>query len=87
MVREYLRAAFGVFRFRLIIDEVFPTADPDMVVVEYTSEGEVIATGTPYRQQLHRPVLVPRGRHLPLHEYYNPLLSARSLAAEGTADG
>src|SRR3954465_8814304 len=47
-VREYLRAAFGVFRFRLVVEEVFVTADPDMVVAEYSSEGQVVATGASY---------------------------------------
>ena len=80
-VREYLRAAFGVFRFRLFIDEVFPTADPDMVVVEYTSEGEVVATGAPYENRYVGLFWFREGLICRLREYYNPLLSARSLSA------
>jgi ketosteroid isomerase-like protein len=85
-VREYLRAAFGVFRFRLIIDEVFPTGDPDMVVVEYTSEGEVVATGAPYRNSYIGLYWFREGQICRLREYYNPVLSARSLAARGKGD-
>jgi ketosteroid isomerase-like protein len=85
-VREYLRAAFGVFRFRLIIDEVFPTGDPDMVVVEYTSEGEVVATGAPYRNTYIGLFWFREGQICRLREYYNPVLSARSLAARGKGD-
>src|SRR4029078_4818284 len=48
-VREYLRAAFGVFRFRLLIDAGVPTGDPDLVGRQYTPEGEVVAPGAPYR--------------------------------------
>ena len=86
-VREYLRAAFGVFRFRLFIDEVFPTADPGMVVVEYTSEGEVIATGASYRNSYIGLFWFREGGICRLREYYNPLLSARALAAAPAGDG
>jgi ketosteroid isomerase-like protein len=85
-VREYLRAALGVFRFRLVIEEAFPAAD-DLVVLEYTSTGEVVATGAPYQNRYVGLFWFRDGLICRLREYYNPLLSARSLAAPPPATG
>ncbi|MDE0235789.1 MAG: nuclear transport factor 2 family protein [bacterium] len=47
-VRQRLLGAFKVFRFSLHITEVYPCVDPDLLIAEYTSEGEVIPTGRRY---------------------------------------
>lgn len=47
-VRDYLAAAFRVFRFELTIDVVHPTADPDLLIAEYHGRGHALTTGKPY---------------------------------------
>ena len=47
-VRQRLVGAFKVFRFTLHITEVYPCIDPDLLIAEYISEGEVIPTGRRY---------------------------------------
>jgi uncharacterized protein len=47
-VRDYLAAAFRIFRFELTIDVVHPSADPDLLIAEYHGRGRALATGKPY---------------------------------------
>lgn len=47
-VRDYLAAAFQVFRFELSIDVVHPTSDPDLLIAEYHGRGRALGTGKPY---------------------------------------
>lgn len=47
-VREYLTAAFRVFRFELTIDVVHPSSDPDLLIAEYHGRGRALTTGKPY---------------------------------------
>ena len=72
-VREYLVKTFSVLRFAVTIDTVYPNSDPDLVIAEYTSEGNAVASG---RRDANRYVgfwgfrddLICRTR-----EYLNPL--------------
>ena len=47
-VRDYLAAAFCVFRFELTIDVVHPSSDPDLLIAEYHGRGRALATSRPY---------------------------------------
>lgn len=47
-VRDYLAAAFRVFRFELTIDVVHPSSDPDLLIAEYHGRGRALSTGKPY---------------------------------------
>lgn len=47
-VRDYLAAAFQVFRFELEIDVVHPSGDPDLLIAEYHGRGRALTTGKPY---------------------------------------
>ncbi len=46
--RDYLGAAFEVFRFELRITDVHELADPSVLVLEYESSGRMLTTGAPY---------------------------------------
>jgi ketosteroid isomerase-like protein len=81
-VRAYLRAAFRVFKFRLDITEVHETTDPDELVVEYASEGHVETTGKPYANTYIGVYRFRDGLISRVREFYNPVPSMRSLAAD-----
>ena len=74
-VRTRLRAVFRVLRLNLTITQSHPTADPDLVIAEYTSEGTSLPTGERTSNRYvgfwwFREGLVCRTR-----EYFNPELS------------
>jgi len=48
VVRDYLAAAFQVFRFELTIDVIHPARDPDLLIAEYHGRGRALTTGKPY---------------------------------------
>ncbi len=50
-VRDYLAAAFRVFRFELEIEVVHPSSDPDLVIAEYRGRGRALTTGKPYNNR------------------------------------
>lgn len=81
-VRAYLRGAFEVFKFRLDITEVHDCADPDKLVVEYASEGRVTTTGKPYVNTYIGVYWFRDGVITRVREFYNPVPSMRSLAAD-----
>ena len=47
-VRDYLTAAFQVFRFELEIDVIHPSTDPDLLIAEYHGRGRALSTDKPY---------------------------------------
>ena len=50
-VRDYLAAAFQVFRFELEIDVLHPSGDPDLLIAEYHGRGRALTTGKPYNNR------------------------------------
>jgi ketosteroid isomerase-like protein len=79
VILAYLTRAFGVFEMTLDVTSVFPTTDPDVVVVEYTSSGRALPTGRAYANSYvgiywFRDDLVCHVR-----EYYNPVVGAAAL--------
>jgi ketosteroid isomerase-like protein len=78
-IRAYLKGAFEVFKFRLDITEVFECADPDMLVLEYVSDGTVTTTGKPYANRYIGVYWFRDGAICKVREFYNPLLSQRAM--------
>jgi uncharacterized protein len=73
---KYLRAAFGVFRFSLEITEVYECVDPDLLVLEYTSQGTVLTSGKPYANRYIGVYWFRDGRIARVREFYNPTAGA-----------
>jgi ketosteroid isomerase-like protein len=78
-VRDYLRGAFRIFKFRLDITEVHEGLDPDKLVVEYASEGTVTTTGKPYVNTYIGVYWFRDGAICKVREFYNPLPSVEAL--------
>jgi ketosteroid isomerase-like protein len=65
-----------------VLTTVHDCLDPDVLVAEYTSEGEVTTTGKPYANTYIGIWRFRDGRVCGLKEFYNPLISQRALAAD-----
>ncbi len=81
VVRERLVQAFKVFSLTLHITEVYPCVDPDLVIAEYTSEGEVIPTGRRYSNRYIGLWRFRDGKVCFTREYLNPEAAKAALAA------
>ncbi len=77
---KYLGAAFGMFRFSLTITDVYECTDPDKLVLEYTSEGKVLASGKRYANRYIGVYWFRDGKIARVREFYNPLISAAALS-------
>ncbi|WP_419848599.1 nuclear transport factor 2 family protein [Candidatus Poriferisocius sp.] len=82
-VRQRLVGAFKVFRFSLHITEVYPCVDPDLLIAEYTSEGEVIPTGRRYSNRYIGLWRFRNGKVCFTREYLNPEAAKAALAPVG----
>ena len=71
-VRPYLEGAFQRFRFTLTITEVYETTDPDLLIAEYTSDGQVLPEGTPYANRYVGFWWFRDGRVCGTREYLDP---------------
>jgi ketosteroid isomerase-like protein len=72
----YIAAALEHVRFTLTLTEVHPSADADLVIAEYTSDGEMVATGEPYRNRYIGLWWFRDGRVCRTREFYNPAATA-----------
>ncbi|WP_214320133.1 nuclear transport factor 2 family protein [Nonomuraea sediminis] len=64
----------GIITFHEYTDVVFhETADPEVVIVEYTAHGTVTATGAPFTQRPIQVIRVRDGRIVSFRDYVNPL--------------
>jgi ketosteroid isomerase-like protein len=81
-VRAYLKAAFEIFKFTLEITEVHETLDPDMLVVEYASNGHVTTTGKPYANAYIGVYWFRDGLISKVREFYNPTASITALTPD-----
>ncbi len=79
-VRARLVNAFKLFRFSLHLTDVHPCADPDLLVAEYISRGEVIPTGRNYTNRYIGLWRFRDDRVCFTREYYNPEISRAALA-------
>ena len=81
-IRAHVGPALETFRFRLKLTAVYDCADPDLLVAEYTSEGQVTTTGRDYRNSYIGIVRFRDGLICFQREYYNPVVAARALQTE-----
>ena len=78
-VRQRLVGAFKVFRFSLHITEVYPCVDPDLLIAEYTSQGEVVPTGRRYSNRYIGLWRFRDGKVCFTREYLNPEAAKAAL--------
>jgi uncharacterized protein len=78
-IRAHVGPALETFSFRLDIHRVIECADPDTLVLEYTSEGRVVPSGRAYANSYIGVVQFRDGRICHQREYYNPAVAARAL--------
>ncbi len=76
---KYLTGAFTMLRFSLEITDVHECVDPDLLVLEYTSEGTVLATGKQYANRYIGVYWFREGRIAHVREFYNPVISAEAM--------
>ncbi len=74
-VRARLRKVFRVLRLDLTISEVHPTADPNLLIAEYTSEGRSLPEGDRTFNRYVGFWWFRDGRVCRTREYFNPELS------------
>jgi len=79
-IRAYLRAAFRVFQFELIITEVHEGLDPDKLVVEFTSEGKITTTGKPYANRYIAVFWFRDGKVCRWREFLNPKIIDEAMS-------
>lgn len=65
--------------FQLMITAVHPMLDPDRLVVEYRSDGSIIATGKPYRNRYVGIFRFEQGLICEWHEFHNPDVPAEAF--------
>ena len=76
---EYLTGAFTMLRFSLESTDVHECVDPDMLILEYTSEGTVLASGKQYANRYIGVYWFRDGRIARVREFYNPVISAEAM--------
>lgn len=78
-VRDYLAAAFQVFRFELTIEVVHPAADPELVIAEYSGRGRALTTGKPYDNRYVGFWWFRQGAICRTREYYDQGVATEAL--------
>jgi ketosteroid isomerase-like protein len=73
VVRKRLAAAFSRLRFSLEITDVYELADPDGLILEYTSSGHVLSIGDEYANRYIGVYRFRAGLISGVREFYNPL--------------
>jgi ketosteroid isomerase-like protein len=76
--RAYFSKAGRVFRMTLELTDVHECLDPDKLVLEYTSHGEILATGGTYENSYIGVYLFRDGRIWQVKEFHNPLITQRA---------
>lgn len=77
---DFIKATFDFVRFSVTILEVHPSADPDLIIVEYVSDGVFLETQVPYRNRYVGFWWFRNGQVCRVREFYNP-------SAANEADG
>ena len=78
-IGRYLAPRLGTFRFTLRLTAVHECLDPDLLVVEYESEGVAIPTGRPYRNVYVALWRFRDGKVSGVKEFPNPMVAAEAL--------
>jgi ketosteroid isomerase-like protein len=77
-LRPYFSKAGEVFRMSLEITAVYECAEPDLLVLEYVSNGEVLTTGRPYANKYIGVYRFRDGRIWQVKEFHNPQITERA---------
>jgi ketosteroid isomerase-like protein len=59
--------------------QVHPTVDPDVLIVEMSAEGRMVATGKPYVMSYIYVLTVRDGKIVGYRDYWNPLVALEAL--------
>lgn len=78
-IRAHVGPALETFSFRLEITAVHECVDPDLLVLEYVSDGRVTTTGKAYSNSYVGIVRFRDGLICSQREYYNPVVAVRAL--------
>lgn len=62
--------------------EVHQTADPAVIVVEAQAEGQVVATGVPYRMRYVWVITAEHGKIVHQRDYWNSVTAAEALGGD-----
>ncbi len=90
-IGAYLASRLDTFVFTLSLTAVHECLDPDLLVVEYESDGHVSHTGKPYRNTYIALWRFRDGRVSGVKEFPNPMVAAEALVPlafvdDGTGD-
>ena len=80
--RDYVTPALETLVFTLTITRVHECLDPDLLVVEYTSQGTAKPTGRPYGNVYIGVWRCRDGRVVEGREYYNPDATRKALTVD-----
>ena len=76
-LRSYFSKAGTVYRMTLEITEVHECLDPDKLVLEYESHGQVVTTGDAYENSYIGVYRFRDGRLWQVSEFHNALITER----------
>jgi len=85
-IGAYLASRLGIFVFTLSLTAVHECLDPDLLVVEYESDGHVSYTGKPYRNTYIALWRFRDGRVCGVKEFPNPMVTAEALVPVASID-
>lgn len=66
-------------RFKIAMTNVYPLVDPEKLIIEYRSDGEIIATGKPYLNRYVGIFGFRDGEICEWHEFHNPEVPAEAF--------
>lgn len=72
----------GFARFALEITKVYEMLNPDELILEYRSDGEVAATGKPYKNRYIGYFKFQDGLIREWKEFHNPEIASRAMTAD-----
>ncbi len=78
-IGAYLASRLDTFVFTLSLTAVHECLDPDLLVVEYESDGHVTHTGRPYRNTYIALWRFRDGKISGVKEFPNPMVAAEAL--------
>ena len=85
-IGAYLVSRLDTFVFTLSLTAVHECLDPDLLVVEYESDGHVSHTGKPYRNTYIALWRFRDGRVSGVKEFPNPMVAAEALVSLASVD-
>ena len=79
-IAAHLQSLAGRLEFNSFADVVkHETADPEVVIIEFSGFGRALATGEPYEQRYISVIRVRDGQIIRYQDYWNPLAVFRTF--------